>query len=266
MEKERTIKLKIKLIGVLAAIILLTEPVGYYGQLQAAENDNEDLAFRITALFRAYRKCSASNKNSIHKTQEFFKSPEKVSAMFHKQAQIHYKLMTKTCYPKDEDTQFGKVSKSLEAAVDQVFKKVAEGTYDLKWTGENEYIKKWDGKLLPARFASLIAEQFNKDTKGINIKLTTSDKLLINKKNAPDAWELKIIGENMLNTSQKTGKPVYEQVGKQFRYLLPEYYAPACIQCHGTGSGQEGFEIHPSKFPAKVGSFAGAISVIIETE
>jgi mono/diheme cytochrome c family protein len=51
---------------------------------------------------------------------------------------------------------------------------------------------------------------------------------------------------------------------KEYRYMLPEFYMPTCIQCHGTNPGQEGKQIHPTSLARRVGDFAGAISVTIK--
>ena len=224
----------------------------------------DELAHDVTALVRAFRKTIVSNPDSIHKTSEYFQEPAARLTRLTGQAKVFFRAMAKKDYPEDDASESGKIRMALEKAFEKVILDVAAGKHDLKWKGKNEYVKKWDGKLLPARFAALVAEEFNVLTDGrVSIKLTTSKQLVVNENNAPDDWESEIIDSTLLNTNANTGKPQSLDSPTEFRYMLPEFYAPACIQCHGTSDGQEGFDIHPSKLARSVGNYAGSISIRI---
>ncbi len=224
----------------------------------------DELAHDVTALVRAFRQTIVVNPDSIHKTNEYFQEPAARLTRLTGQAKVFFKAMAQKDYPVDDASESGKIRMALENAFEKVILDVAAGKHDLKWKGKNEYVKKWDGKLLPARFAALVAEEFNVLTDGrVSIKLTTSKQLVVNESNAPDDWESEVIETALLNTNKNTGKPQSLDSPTEFRYMLPEFYAPACIQCHGTNAGQEGFDIHPSKLARSVGSFAGAISIRI---
>ena len=235
-----------------------------YTPAQALEKGtNKDIAFNLTALFRAYRKTVSVKKDAIHKPSVYFADVDEKLKKMHKYAKQNYRLMTRT---KLKTTGVEReMTLKLEQAVEKVIRAAAAGSLDLNWHGANDYVKKWDGKLLPARFAAAMAKEFNKSMKGkAVIKLTTSDKLLVNIENKPDAWENNIINTMLLNSTSKTGKPYSEMVGTKFRYILPEFYAPSCIGCHGTAAGQEGYKIHPSRIERTTKDFAGAISVILQ--
>jgi hypothetical protein len=229
-----------------------------------SESEDEALALQLTGIFRAYRSTVAKKEDSIHKPSEYFTKEnidERVSTM-HKTAKIYFKVATKTEYPEADDSEKGKLRKHMENAFEQVLRDYIDGKLDLKWTGDNAYIKKWDGKMLPARFASLASAKFNKMTDGkATIKLTTTNTLLVNKDNAPDNWESEVMDKNLLNTNQSSGKAQIKTEKSVYRYLLPEFYSSSCINCHGTGDGQEGFAIHPSKIERKIDDFAGGISI-----
>jgi len=232
-----------------------------------SEVSKKELSFELTALFRAYRATITKNKDAIHAPHTFFtkENIDKRVQTMHKQAQILYKMATKKAVNTNYTSDAGKVRKHLEASFEKVLRDFIQGGVDLDWKGKNVYVKKWDGKFLPARWASLAAENFNLLTDGkVTIKLTTSDKLLVNKNNAPDDWENMVINNILLGTTARNpGDPQIKNDPQIYRYVLPEYYKPGCISCHGTGTNQEGSMIHPINIPRKVFDFAGAISVQI---
>jgi len=225
---------------------------------------HEELAFQVTALFRAYRKTIATNKEAIHNTKTYFKNPAKRVTEMAIMAKTYYEEMTGKKLPEDRVSRTGKVKYLLEKAVRNVIFGVADGIYDLNWTGSNEYVRKWDGKLLPARFANRVANQFNILTNNkYRIKLTTSKQLIVNENNMPDSWESEVIDTHLLHTTKSQFK-TRSIINKGFyRYILPEFYGPSCIGCHGTNEGQEGEYIHPSKLKRQLNDFAGAISISI---
>jgi len=89
--------------------------------------------------------------------------------------------------------------------------------------------------------------------------------LLVNENNAPDAWESETIAS--LIDSNRSDSPKFKaHIGEdEYRFLLPEFYGNGCIKCHGTGEGQLGYEVHPSKIDRKLDDFAGAISIVIKS-
>lgn len=239
----------------------------YQTFLTSDDKENEELAFQITGLFRAFRKTIAVNKDAIHNTKIYFKNPALRVKEITAQAKVFYSEMTGKKYPEDKSSKAGKVRYLLEKSVRNVIFSIGSGVSNLNWEGDNKYVSKWDGKLLPARFANRVAKQFNILTnRKFSIKLTTSHKLLVNKNNKPDTWESQIIDTHLINTSKDDFVTKSTTTKGYFRYMLPEFYGTGCIGCHGTDNGQEGYDIHPSKIKRKLNDFAGAISISFKVE
>ena len=246
-------------------LILFAFCLSFFPMAGLAQDNLESQAKTVTALFRALRATVASNPKAIHETDNFFKDTDATTERLLKQAGSFYQALSKRKLDDDLNAAGSGMLKNLIAAYRIVIKEIAEKKLSLQWQGENDYVKKWDGKLLPARFAGLLATRFNEMESTATIKLTTSKQLLVNTNNAPDDWESQVIEEQMVMSNKVTGKPASQDSGSQFRYILPEYYLPACIQCHGTAKGQEGPNIHPNpELQRGVGSFAGGISLVLQ--
>lgn len=130
----------------------------------------------------------------------------------------------------------------------------------------NEQGKGFKG-FLPAVFAKQLANAFNTRMVGkMFIKLTAPKNYVRNRANRPDKWENSIIENKFRSTGWELNKSFSEtsiHKGKPaFRLLIPEYYGPTCLGCHGepkgaldkTGGKKEG---------GKLGELGGAISLVI---
>ena len=227
----------------------------------------EDMAFELTALFRAYRATITLDKKRIHEPAIYFtkENIDKRVKDMHAEVKLKYKSMTSKDYPIDRFSFKGSTRVKLEKSFEKKLRDYVAGKLSLKWQGKNRFVKRWDGKMLPARFASYAAAYFNKESEGrILIKLTTTRALLVNVKNGPDEWENTVINK-MINKTKQTNKPfVTKRESNQYRFLIPEYYAQGCIQCHGTKKGQFGYDIHPTKIKRKLSDLGGAISIIFK--
>ena len=150
------------------------------GANPAWSSSQEESAEQLAALFRSFRKAIVMNPPSIHEPQSFFSNPDN-RMMISAQAKSFYRATVGSAYSSSDG-----LHQSMEQALDTVMSHAAEGGNALDWSGENDYVKKWNGKLLPARFAAMLATEFNALTKGsAMIKLTTSPDLLVNEQNAP---------------------------------------------------------------------------------
>jgi hypothetical protein len=224
----------------------------------------QELADDLTALFRALRQAVVVNGASSQTPAAFFGDAANHDK-FLVNAKTFYKIYAGKDFPENDGTPAGQLRSQLVEAAGNVMTSIGGGEVDFVWNGDNEYVSKWDGKMLPARFAAMLAAEFSSLTGGgATIKLTTSDKLLVNNLNAPDAWEAETIEAALLNTNKLSGEPQFSAVDGQFRYMLPEFYEVGCINCHGTADGQEGLSIHPSDLARSVGDFGGAISITLE--
>lgn len=123
---------------------------------------------------------------------------------------------------------------------------------------------------LPAVFARQVANKFtNKMTGKMEIKLTAPKSYVRNRANRPDQWENDIIEGKFKLPDYEKGKAFAETTqvkGKSaFRYILPEYYGPSCLSCHGQPKGT--VDITGGKMEGGVlGELGGAISLIIYQE
>ena len=229
---------------------------------------NQEIASELSNIFKACRAVVAKNPQYIHEPQTTITKAtiEDVIAKMRADVKVFYKGFTKKPYSEETESVVGTYRKQMEASFEKTLRDYVAGTIDLKWTGENEYVKKWDGKLLPARFAAQSAANFSELTGGkVTVKLTTSSQLVVNKSNMPDAWESEVIDQNLLMTTfKKPGAPQIKDDAESYRYILPEYYLAGCITCHGTKAGQEGHAIHPTKLDRALFQFAGGISITVK--
>lgn len=120
---------------------------------------------------------------------------------------------------------------------------------------------------LPAIFARQVANKFNSKMSGkMKIKLTAPKQYVRNRANRPDKWEHNIIESQFKKPDYKKGQAFSEKTkvkGKAaFRYILPEYYGPSCLSCHGMPKGER--DITGGKKEGGVlNELGGAISLII---
>lgn len=130
----------------------------------------------------------------------------------------------------------------------------------------NEKGKGFKG-FLPAIFARQVAREFNSVMSGkMKIKLTAPKKYVRNRANRPDKWEHNVIESYLKRAGYEKGKPyseLTEYKGKPaFRYMLPEYYGPSCLGCHGDPKGE--LDITGGiKEGGKLNELGGAISLTI---
>ncbi|WDE06432.1 DUF3365 domain-containing protein [Thalassomonas viridans] len=120
---------------------------------------------------------------------------------------------------------------------------------------------------LPAIFARQVATKFSQDMKGkMNIKLTAPKKYVRNRANRPDKWENNVVETVFKSPDYEKGKSFYEETtvkGRNaFRFILPEYYGPSCLGCHGSPKGER--DITGGKKEGGVlNELGGAISLTI---
>jgi hypothetical protein len=118
---------------------------------------------------------------------------------------------------------------------------------------------------VPAVFARLVNERFaEKVGHEATIKVTAPPALVRNRKARPDAWELAVIEEYLMQKSWPVGAP-HEEVAdvngrEAFRMLMPEYYSEGCMACHGGPAGEIDITGYP-KEGGTVGELGGVISI-----
>jgi hypothetical protein len=120
---------------------------------------------------------------------------------------------------------------------------------------------------IPATFARLVTERLQtKIGNEAEIKVTAPPKLVRNRKSRPDDWERSIIESKFLSPSWPRGQ-LFSQVEPNkgraaFRVMVPEYYAPSCLSCHGPKKGETDITGYP-KEGASEGDLGGIISITL---
>jgi hypothetical protein len=98
------------------------------------------------------------------------------------------------------------------------------------------------------------------------VKVTAPEKLVRNRKARPDTWEKTVIATKFLQPNWPKGQPFSERVDvngrSAFRILVPEYYTPTCLSCHGDPAGQVDVTGYP-KEGGKEGDLGAAISITL---
>ena len=118
---------------------------------------------------------------------------------------------------------------------------------------------------VPATFARLVNERFAlKIGKEAMIKVTAPRELVRNRKALPDPFESMVIEEHFRSPEWPKEMVFMEQVELDgmsvVRILVPEYYAPACLTCHGEPKGELDITGYP-KEGRKLGELGGVISI-----
>ena len=115
--------------------------------------------------------------------------------------------------------------------------------------------------LIPATFGTETAKRFQNWSQ-VYLKQTAPDHFLRNPKNKADAFE-KDAMQTFTSTDTHDPKAIFSQTvaeEQNVRVMLPLYYEPACLRCHGSPKGERDISGYP-KEGGKAGELAGAISV-----
>lgn len=123
---------------------------------------------------------------------------------------------------------------------------------------------------IPATFARLVNEAFARRVgDAASVKVTAPLDLVRNRKARPDEWEIEVIRTRFLAPDWKAGTPYAENVevgGRPaFRMMVPEYYGPSCLTCHGKPKGTLDVTGYPRE-GASEHDLGGVISVILPNE
>src|SRR5690606_23696024 len=134
----------------------------------------------------------------------------------------------------DPNSKLGRLFAAQMAAISTVVDENQE-TIDMPGVGFKGFI--------PATFARLVNEEFEARVgTEARIKVTAPMRLVRNRKARPDAWEAAVIAEKMTDPSWPRGKYFQEVANVEgrpaFRILIPEYYEPTCLTCHGGPAGE----------------------------
>ena len=112
---------------------------------------------------------------------------------------------------------------------------------------------------IPATFGSRAAFRFS-STSHVRLKQTTL--LPRNEKNQPDAYEAAVLERLARQPAEPRSLSEVTDGGQTLRMLVPIYFTPDCLKCHGGPAGELDISGYP-KEGAQEGDLAGAISVSI---
>lgn len=118
---------------------------------------------------------------------------------------------------------------------------------------------------IPATFTRLVNEAFEARVGDeASMKFTAPPVLIRNRKARPDAFEAAAIRDYLEAADWPKGQiysATVEEAGKRrARVMVPEYYAPSCLTCHGSPAGELDITGYP-KEGAHEGDLGGVISI-----
>jgi len=235
-----------------ALLVVLCMP----GQPVLAAADVEATSQDLTLIFRSARKVISDSQDLINDASKGDKGLSGAAVV--EQTKANYK----TAAGKDLDlTDDG--SPAAKARIAMI--NAVQATMDEAQPLINEQGKGFKG-FLPAVFGGRVANNFSAAMAGtFAIKLTAPKAYVRNRANRPDEWEDKVIETMFKQPTYEKGKAYAESVpvkGKPaFRYILPEYYGPSCLSCHGDPKGEVDIT-GGKKEGGKLDELGGAISLI----
>ncbi len=222
-----------------------------------AEGDN-DLEKRADLAAKFLVSCRAI----IAQNQELFNNPEIgdkgfTSDVFSSKVKEHYKDETGVDVSEDDSSSTDPTKKILGTLLVSSKTVIDESQKILNKKGRGFK------KVIPAIVGRRTGYQYNKAMGGGYSLKQTSLKFR-NPANHPDAFEKKILNEFETNGYPKgkgKGEIVTNNDGsKTYRYMLPLYIKPACLQCHGDPKGERDIS-RKIKEGYKEGEIRGAISI-----
>ncbi|HLA32162.1 MAG TPA: DUF3365 domain-containing protein [Pseudomonas sp.] len=248
--------MKVALRAASAALLVFLAAQVWLPPALAAE-DMEATGKDLTLIFRSARKVISDNQDLINDASKGDKGLSAAAVI--EQTKVNYQAAAGTeLNLTDDGSPTAKARAALISAV--------QATMDEAQALINEQGKGFKG-FLPAVFGGRVASNFSAAMAGtFAIKLTAPKAYVRNRANRPDEWEDKVIETMFKQPGYEKGKAYAEAVpvkGKAaYRYILPEYYGPSCLACHGDPKGEVDIT-GGKKEGAKLDELGGAISLII---
>jgi hypothetical protein len=242
---------------VLAALLLPAAILSPIRPALAAEADDKVIAIRLADLLRSARTIVSQHQDLINNPDLGDKglTGERVLAEV---ATLYQKQTGHDLRTIDPASREGRL---LRAQMDAI-KEVVDGnqsTINKAGIGFKGFI--------PAVFARLVNEKFAERVGNeARVKVTAPEPLVRNRKARPDAWEIAVISSKFSDPQWPKGAPFEEKTTADnrsaYRFLVPEYYVPSCLTCHGAPKGQMDITGYPME-GGKAGDLGAAISVTL---
>lgn len=218
-----------------------------------------ELALRLADLLRAARSVIAAEQSRINDPELADKGL--TGAVVVSRALAGYEKARGVSPLRATDSaRARRAVESLIVAIDEVMRR-NQGTINRPGTGFKGFV--------PAVFARLVNEAFRNRAGDIaEIKVTAPMALVRNRKARPDDWEARMIAERFparADAGDDAGvvAAVAPNRGRDaFRVLVPEYYSPGCLSCHGGPAGSLDVTGYPRE-GGEAGQLGGLVSVTL---
>lgn len=158
----------------------------------------------------------------------------------------------------DPESRLGQLLQAQMTAIRQVVGE-HQDTINRKGLGFKGFIPAVFGRLVNERFGDLVGDR-------AQMKVTAPPHLVRNRKARPDQWEKDIIATELDTPAWQAGEPYAAMSTVRdrpaFRVLVPEYYTPSCLTCHGEPKGEVDITGYP-KEGGSAGDLGGVISITL---
>ncbi len=247
--------MKHRLPAALLALLLATPLLGPQAHADEASDDIA-IANSLAAMLRAGRAVISANQDRINDPALGPKGLDGKTVL--SQAVINYRTSTQSDpLATDPASRQGKL---LRLEMDAIVSVVDSQQERINQPGVG-----FKG-FIPAVFSRLVGETFTSAAGGsAGMSVTAPANLVRNRRWRPDALESRVISEKFLAPGWHRGQ-AYTQTtaldagGKEFRMLMPEYYAASCLTCHGGPKGSIDITGYPREGAAE-GDLGGVISI-----
>jgi Protein of unknown function (DUF3365) len=223
----------------------------------SAQDDDTTIAMQLAELLRSARTVISKNQDLINDPAQGDKGLTGEKVLVDAIA-IYSERTGEDPTKSDPATREGHLLRAQMDAIKQVVDQ-NQNTINAEGVGFKGFI--------PAVFARLVNEDFAErvGTEAL-VKVTAPENLVRNRKAEPDQWESSVIETKFRAADWPKGQPYSELATVDghpaFRIIVPEYYAPSCLSCHGEPAGETDITGYP-KEGGKAGELGAAISITL---
>jgi len=241
--------------GPAASLVLLFALQGPSGAQQAASEEELRIAGNVAAMLQSARTVIAQHQGTINDPDKGDKGL--TGALVLEEAVANYRKNGGADPEAADPASYeGRLMRAQMEAVVEVIDS-NQATINAEGVGFKGFI--------PATFARLVTEAFGRRVgDDASIKVTAPPELVRNRQSRPDAWEVAAIRDYLLAADWPHGQ-IHSGIdeasaGPPVRIMVPEYYAPSCMSCHGGPKGEIDISGYP-KEGASEGDLGGVISI-----
>ena len=241
----------------LIAVALGSSLPGIPVQAQDRATQEMATALRLASLLRSARSVIASNQDLINDP----KGRDKGLTGDHVLKLASEAYLEANGTAPLHDGQDAKEARLIAAQMEAIHTVMTDNqpTINADGLGFKGFVPAVFGRLVNESFAGLVGAE-------ARVKVTAPHDLVRNRKALPDAWETKVI-ESYLMSADWPKDQIFAELGEldgkpAYRVLVPEYYGPSCLACHGEPAGEIDVTGYP-KEGGHEGDLGGVISISI---